>query len=175
MQHPLFHQRTKQRTRLANYCNLRVDTMNILGIKFALDGSFRADNSNTLISGIFYRTFGSRFHHANHRNIQFCLNGIQRKGAGCITGNHNRLYIFCLQKTYNLPGISDNRIFGLTSIRYSCGIAKIYNAFSWQLSVDFPCHSQSAYAGIKHPDWCIICFLHKNHPSFRLFILPLFQ
>ena len=51
---------------------------------------------------------GSRFHHADHRYVHLLLQGIQRISAGCIAGNHNRLYVLGFQKTDNLPRKPDN-------------------------------------------------------------------
>ena len=120
MKPSLFHKRHKKRTCLSVHCDLWIKTLKIFRMDSGSDGPHSANNSNLLIPGLRCRNLRSR-------KIKLISHCIQSKCTGCITRDHNRLYLLFLQKADDLAGISDDSLFRFTSIRHSRRISKIYN------------------------------------------------
>ena len=94
----------KQRACFANHLSLWLDLMNKIRIQSAGNGSLCGNYTDPVILCCLTRNLGSRFYHANDRNIHFLLHLFQRQCTCCITGYHQCLHILSLKEMNNLSG-----------------------------------------------------------------------
>ena len=120
--------------------------MYVAGIDSASDGSFRTDYADPSVPGHLSGHLRARFHHADHRNIDFFFQRVQRIGAHRITGHYDGLYLLRLQESHNLFREARHRFPGFASVGHPGRIPEIYNFLIWDLPHDLPHHGQPANA-----------------------------
>ena len=123
-------------------------------------GTYRTDDTNTLVSGFLGCHSGTGLDHSQNRNIQLIFHLIQGKSTGRITGYNNGLHLLFLQKMNDLTGVTDNRFFGFASVWNPGCVSEIYDFFRGKIPHDFPGYGQSSDTGIKHTNRCVSVYIH---------------
>ena len=109
--HPsLLDERNKQRPRLAEYPNIRIDPADRIGIRMGMYRSSRGNDTDLPVPGRLGCHSRSRLDHTDHRHAGFLTDLIDRERGRGIAGNHDRLDILCFQKAHDLAGIPHDRI-----------------------------------------------------------------
>ena len=152
----VLHQRDKQRAGLADHMHIGVQTLQSSFVSSGASGGQCGDHADLFIFCGGQCLPAGGLHHAQHRQIIFLPQGIQRGGGHCAAGDQNRLQVKGPEKGDVLTGIFQKGLPGTSAVWHPGSISKIDEILSRQQTPQGLHRCQSAQPGIKYPDRTVI-------------------
>ena len=112
----VLHQRDKQRAGLADHLHIGVQTLQGPFVSSGASGGQCGDHADLFIFCDSQRLPARGLHHAQHRQIIFLPQSIQRGGGHCAAGDQNRLQVKGPEKGDVLTGIFQKGLPGTSAV-----------------------------------------------------------